>query len=61
MTTKLAELMAADPDLTFRLLAKLTGISKTALQEMAAGTKPIRPDQAEVIAQALDIEPSELE
>jgi hypothetical protein len=61
MATKLAQIVSADPDLTLKLLAKTTGISYTAIKEMAAGIKPILPHHAKKIAKALDMDPADLE
>jgi len=56
MPTKLKQIIKSDPNLTLKLLAKLTGISYTALQEMSAGIKPMLPHHAEKIIKALDLD-----
>lgn len=61
METKLARIVANNPDLTYRLLSKITGISKSTLHELASGTKPMTTKYAILISNALDLEEEDVQ
>jgi lambda repressor-like predicted transcriptional regulator len=60
METNLAKIIANDGDLTYRLLSKITGISKSTLNEIAQGQKTMTPKQRKLIADALGVKESDL-